>query len=112
MIGQSPAKWFANLSARNKTIILSKLVYEFTLIIRDVAIITPFDDSTIRKLSGIGEMTHRIMPYIIAINLESKERFDDEELVTLLFEMAHSYGLSDAFEEAWRASASMQLTAV
>jgi hypothetical protein len=108
MISQSPEKWFSSLTVKNKTIVLSKLVYEFTIIIRDITI-SPLDDSTVRKLRGVGEMTHRIMPYVIALNSDNNKRFADEDLIKLLFEMASSYGLDSAFAEAWHYAASMTL---
>jgi hypothetical protein len=108
MIDQSPEKWFSSLTVKNKTIVLSKLVYEFTIVIWDITV-SHFDESTVRKLRGVGEMIHRIMPYIIALNSDNNKRFADEDLVKLLFEMASSYGLDGAFKEAWHYAASMTL---
>jgi hypothetical protein len=85
---------------QDKTIALSQLLYEFTIIIRDVTT-SPFDDMTLRRLRGLGEMTHRITPYLIALNSGDDQRFGDAELIELLFEMAPAYGLAGYFHQAW-----------
>ena len=96
MAQQTPATWFASLSVQDKTVALSQLVYEFTLIIRDMTT-SPFDDMTLRRLRGVGEMTHRIMPYLIALNSGDDKRFGDPELIDLLFEMAPGLWLGGVF---------------
>lgn len=108
MIEQPAAKWFASLSVQNKTIVLSRLVFGFSLIIRDITT-SPSDASTIRRLQGVGEMTHVIMSYLVALNSANDKRFADEELIELLFEMGDPYGLHDAFTQAWRHASSMAL---
>ena len=100
MSEQSPAQWFTKLSPKHKTIVLCKIVYEFTIEIRMITRY-PMDTTEILKIKGIGEMTHRIMPYLIALNSEDKERFGDEELIGLLFAAANDYGLGGILQQAW-----------
>jgi hypothetical protein len=101
MDAQSPARWFASLSVQNKTLVLIRLVYEFTLIIRDVTT-SPSDNGSFRKLHGIGEMEHVIAPYLIALNSDDAKRYADEALINLLFAMPDDYELGGVFHEAWR----------
>lgn len=108
MLEKSPMKWFAGLDARNKTIVLSKIVYEFTILIRMITL-SPLDATGVRKIQGIGELTHRIMPYLMALNSDDKDRFADEDLIALLFAAADDYGLGKAFGEAWRAAEALRL---
>jgi hypothetical protein len=109
MAEESPSKWFAGLSAQNKTIVLSKIVYEFTILIRMLTL-SPLDAAGVRKIRGVGELTHRIMPYLIALNSDDKERFGDEELIALLFTAADDYGLGQALQRAWRAVEALKLS--
>ncbi|WOJ90922.1 hypothetical protein RZS28_06455 [Methylocapsa polymorpha] len=95
MVEQLPTKWFAGLSSQNKTIVLSKIVYEFTILIRMLPL-SPLDATGVRKIQGVGELTHRIVPYLIALNSGDKERFADEELIAL-FTAADDYELGQRF---------------
>ncbi len=108
MTEQPDAKWFASLSVQNKTIVLSRLVFGFSLIIRDITT-SPSDAATIRRLHGVGEMTHVITSYLVALNSGDDKRFPDEELIELLFEAGEPYGLDEAFTQAWRHASSMAL---
>jgi len=101
-------KWFAGLGAQNKTIVLSKIVYEFTILIR-VLTLSPLDATGVRKIQGVAELTHRIMPYLMALNRDDKETFADEELIALLFGAADDYGLGHALRRAWRAAETLKL---
>ncbi len=108
MAEKSLPKWFAGLSIQNKTIVLSRIVYEFTILLRMIAL-SPLDAIGVRRIQGIGELTHRIMPYLIALNSGEKERFADDELIELLSAAADDYGLGQTLQHAWRAVEALKL---
>lgn len=105
---QTRAAWFAKLSVANKTIVLSKIVYEFTIVIRDVSHSPPTAVGA-RAMQGVGELTHKIMPYLIALNRGDKERVADEALINLLFAASGDYGLEKTIQRAWRGAEAMKL---
>lgn len=104
MTPQSQMAWFAGLSVRNKTIVLCALAYRFSIIIRDLTV-SPQNERTIPRLHGVGEMLHRMMPYVVALHHGNEKRFPDEELIRVLFAAADDYGLNSVFEPAWRSAA-------
>jgi hypothetical protein len=101
----SPAQYFIKLAAPEKTVVLSTLIHWFTLVIRE-ALLSPLDDAAIRRIRGVGEMTHVIASYIIALNSNNNDRYLDEELIELLFASASDYGLSGVLQQAWSNAAS------
>lgn len=100
MTEQTAATWFAGLGVSEKTIVLCRLVYEFTLVIR-VASHPSIDEAGARAIHGVGELTHQIMPYLMALNAGEKERYQDEDLIEMLFEASAYYGFESQFLRAW-----------
>lgn len=105
MDASSSAKWFAALSVKNKTLVLIRLMFEFSLVIRDITS-SPLESGACRKLHGIGEMEHVITPYLLSLNCDDAERYADEDLIELLFAMPDDYGLEGAFQRAWHYASS------
>jgi hypothetical protein len=103
MSEQSPAGWFAGLSVPNKTIVLSKIVYEFTIVIRDVTY-SPPNVAGVRAIQGVGELTHLITLHLIALHQGDDNRFADDDLINLLFAAAADYGLEKTIQRAWRSA--------
>ncbi len=109
MTEQPQAKWFADLSTQNKTIVLSVIIHWLTLVIRD-ALSSPFNVAATRKIEGVGEMTHAMASHIIALNSNDENRYGDEDLIEMLLAAAGHYELDVVFQQAWRSAVSQALT--
>ncbi len=59
------------------------------------------DEKGARAIHGVGELTHVIMPYLMALNRGEEERYPDEELIKMLFDASAYYGFERQFLSAW-----------
>ncbi|SFK41125.1 hypothetical protein [Methylocapsa palsarum] len=95
MDASSSAKWFAEFNVKNKTLVLIRLMFEFSLVTRDITS-SPLESGACRKLHGIGEMEHVITSYLLSLNCDDAERYADNDLIELLFAMPGDYRLEGA----------------
>lgn len=103
--------WFSALSQSEKAMVLLRVMFELTLVVRGVFVYHQDSETRWRLAYSISELDHRLTSAALAI-MQNRETYPDDVIVDMLFERPEHSELESyfpyVFEQAARYFAGKQ----
>jgi hypothetical protein len=93
--------WFRRLSQSDKVIVLLKIMWEFTLIMRDISLSSNDYETRWRLAYHLSEMNHAFTSAASAM-IRGQPTFPDDVLMEILLDQSNYPGLQLSCENAMR----------
>lgn len=96
------ASQFAAMPPGRQKLMLARLCWELTLLVRDVLTRSEIAaEQKVKHFFAVNEAVHRLSDHLLKLLASQPERYPDDVLVQIVQEHFDSGGLSDGFRDAW-----------